>query len=114
MAHALTTRGRYVPWLFVAGFTVVIAVNATMICFAIGSFSGLYTSKPRDRGVHYNQIVAEQKTRDALGWRLDTAWGPQGGGLEVSVDDAPGPPLCGGRLTVVFVRPAENRAPPPA
>jgi hypothetical protein len=43
MAHALASRSRYIPWLFVAGFAVVIAVNATMIWFAVGSFSGLYT-----------------------------------------------------------------------
>src|SRR5206468_5932508 len=80
---------------------------------AVGAFSGLYTSKPRDRGVHYNQIVAKQKTRDALGWRLDTAWRPQGGRLEVSVADATGQPLAGARLTVELIRPVEKRPPLP-
>ena len=61
MTHALASRSRYIPWLFVAGFAVVIAVNATMIWFAVGSFSGLYTPVPRDRGLHYNAIIAEQK-----------------------------------------------------
>jgi nitrogen fixation protein FixH len=113
MTHALASRGRYVPWLFVAGFAVVIAVNATMICFAIGSFSGLYTPKPRDRGLHYNQIVAEQKTRDALGWRVDTAWRADGGRLEVSVVNAVGQPLAGARVTAELIRPVEKRQPLP-
>jgi nitrogen fixation protein FixH len=111
MTHALTARSRYVPWLFVAGFAVVIAVNATMICFAVGSFSGLYTPKPRDRGLHYNQIVAEQKSRDALGWRIDTAWRADGGRLEVSVVDAVGQPLAGARVTAELIRPVEKRQP---
>ena len=83
MTHALANRSRYIPWLFVAGFAVVIAVNAIMIWFAVGSFSGLYTPVPRDRGLHYNAIIAEQKARDALGWRVETAWHAESGRLEV-------------------------------
>ena len=49
MQTALASRSRYIPWLFVAGFALVIAVNGTMIWFAVGLFSGLYTPKPRDR-----------------------------------------------------------------
>ena len=92
MTHALANRSRYIPWLFVAGFAVVIAVNATMICFAVGSFSGLYTPAPRARGLHYNAIMAEQKARDALGWRVEAAWHPEDGRLEVAVFDAPASP----------------------
>ena len=98
MTHALANRSRYIPWLFVAGFAVVIAVNATMIWFAVGSFSGLYTPAPRDRGLHYNAIMAEQKARDALGWRVEAAWQPEDGRLEVAVFDAAGQPLAGARI----------------
>ena len=58
MTTAVPSRSRYIPWLFVAGFAVVVTVNATMITFAVGSFSGLYTAKPRERGLHYNDVVA--------------------------------------------------------
>src|SRR5690606_20688559 len=51
-------RGRYIPWLFAAGFAIVFAVNATMVGVAVGSFSGLYTPKPRDRGLHFNEVIA--------------------------------------------------------
>jgi nitrogen fixation protein FixH len=111
MTHALTNRSRYIPWLFVAGFAVVIAVNAAMICFAIGSFSGLYTPAPRDRGLHYNAIMAEQKARDALGWRVEAAWQPEDGRLEVAVFDAAGQPLAGARITAELIRPVEKRPP---
>ena len=56
---AIANRSRYIPWLFVGGFALVVAVNATMIWFAVGSFSGLYTQKPRDRGLHYFRHWAE-------------------------------------------------------
>ena len=93
MTAVLASRSRHIPWLFVGGFAVVIAVNAIMICFAVGSFSGLYTSKPRDRGLHYNAIVAEQQIRDALGWRVDAVWRPETGRLELNLFEASGRPV---------------------
>jgi len=111
MTAALTSRSRYIPWLFVAGFAVVVAVNATMISFAVGSFSGLYTPKPRERGLHYNDVVAEQKSRDALGWRIDSTWRVESSRLEVTVFDAAGQPLGGARVFAELVRPVEKRKP---
>lgn len=111
MTNALANRSRYIPWLFVAGFAVVIAVNATMMWLAVGSFSGLYTPVPRDRGLHYNAIIAEQKVRDALGWRVETAWHAESGRLEVSVLDAAGQPLAGARVVAELIRPVEKRPP---
>ncbi|MBX9947144.1 MAG: FixH family protein [Reyranella sp.] len=111
MTSTLATRGRYIPWLFVAGFALVVAVNATMIWFAVGSFSGLYAAKPRDRGLHYNRIVDEQRSRDALGWRIDAVWRPESARLEIAVVDASGGPLGGARVTAELVRPVEKRPP---
>lgn len=111
MTTAIASRSRYIPWLFVAGFAIVVAVNATMITFAVGSFSGLYTPKPRERGLHYNGVVAEQKSRDALGWRIDATWRAESNRLEVTVFDAAGQPLGGARTFVELVRPAEKRKP---
>jgi nitrogen fixation protein FixH len=108
---AIASRSRYIPWLFVGGFAVVVAVNATMIWFAVGSFSGLYTQKPRDRGLHYNQVLAEQQRRDALGWRVEAAWDPDAGRLEISLFDSDGRPLAGSRLMAELVRPVEKRPP---
>jgi nitrogen fixation protein FixH len=113
MSTTFASRSRYIPWLFVAGFAVVIAVNATMIWFAVGSFSGLYTPKPRERGVHYNEIVAEQQARDALGWRIDAHWRAEQHRLEIAVFDAAGQPLAGGRVQAELVRPVEKRPPLP-
>src|SRR4029450_1059651 len=80
-------RSRYIPWLFVAGFALVVAVNATMIWLAVRSSSGLHPAKPRDRGLNYNAVVEAQKSRDALGWRIDTAWHPAANRLEVAAFD---------------------------
>lgn len=108
---ALALRSRHIPWLFVAGFALVVAVNATMIWLALGSFSGLYTAKPRDRGLNYNAVVDAQKARDALGWRVETQWRPETSRLEIAAFDAAGQPLAGARIGVELVRPAEKRPP---
>lgn len=101
----------FVPWLFVAGFAVVIAVNGIMMWLAIGSFSGLYSDHARERGVHYNQVMAEQRTRDALGWIVVPSWQADGGVLGLKVRDAAGKPLAGAVASIELIRPAERRAP---
>jgi nitrogen fixation protein FixH len=113
MTTALAGRSRYIPWLFVAGFVVVIAVNAMMIWLAIGSFSGLYTPKPRDIGLRYNAVIAEGRARDALGWHVEARWLAEKSSLEIAVTDATSRPLPGARMTVELVRPVERRPPLP-
>ncbi|WP_422030385.1 FixH family protein [Reyranella sp.] len=110
MNTADVTRSRYIPWLFVAGFAIVFAVNGTMIGMAVGSFSGLYTPKPRDRGLHYNEVIAAQQARDALGWRVEPTWRPGSDDLEIAVFDRAGRPLAGAQVAVALVRPAEKGA----
>ena len=104
-------RGAYIPWIFVAGFGVIIAVNAIMIWFAVSSFSGLYSINPRERGLHYNDVLARHQQRDALGWKLDVAWQPATGRMEIDLHDASEQPLAGARVTANLVRPVEKRAP---
>lgn len=111
MSEALSSRSRYIPWLFVAGFVVVIGVNAIMMTLAVSSFSGLYTPTPRDRGLHYNALVAEKQSRDALGWRVETTWRPETSRLEIRLVDAVGQPLTEVGVRADLVRPVEKRPP---
>jgi nitrogen fixation protein FixH len=115
MSAFLARRSHYIPWIFVAGFAVIIAVNGTMIWLALSSFSGLYTTKPREVGLRYNAVIAEQDKRDALGWRIDASWHRESaalpGTLVVWVSDASGGPLAGARMTAELVRPVEKMPP---
>jgi nitrogen fixation protein FixH len=109
--HSRPSRSGIVPWLFVAGFALVIAVNGLMMWFAIGSFSGLYSSQPRARGIHYNEVMAEQRARDALGWKVETNWEPARHSLDLTALDAAGEPIDDAIVAVELVRPAEKRPP---
>jgi len=104
-------RSNIVPWLFVAGFVIVIAVNGTMMWLAISSFSGLYSGHARDRGLHYNQVMAEQRDREALGWTIETSWQANDGLLGLRINERDGTVLAGASVVVDLVRPAEKRAP---
>ena len=63
---ALRLRSHHIPWLFVAGFGVVIAVNAVMIAFAIGSFSGLYSNHARERGLNFEILLNPTRTIERI------------------------------------------------
>jgi nitrogen fixation protein FixH len=106
-----SSRFSLVPWLFVAGFAIVIGVNGTMMWFAIGSFSGLYSDHARARGLHYNQVVAQQQSRDALGWKVQTEWQPGTNRLQLTVSDVNGKPIDDASLMIELIRPAEKRPP---
>jgi nitrogen fixation protein FixH len=107
---ARPSRFSIIPWLFVAGFVLVIAINGVMVWFAVSSFSGLYSDHARDRGLHYNQVMAEQRERDALGWTIETSW-QSDGRLGLTVKDAGGRPLVGAAVAIALIRPAEKRTP---
>lgn len=102
-------RSSYIPWLFVAGLALVVAVNGVMTWFAIDSFSGLYVGEARERGVRFNDVIAEQKARDALGWRIESDWQADADRLAVTLSHADGGPLAGGIVSAELVRPAEKR-----
>jgi len=109
----LRPRPNLIPWIFVAAFGVVIAVNSVMIWLAVGSFSGLYSDHARERGLHYNRIVSEQHSRDALHWQVAAKWQPQTGELQLVVSGADGNPLASARVSGELVRPAQKRLPLP-
>ncbi|GAB3128747.1 FixH family protein [Novispirillum itersonii] len=63
--------GWWYPWIFVAGFAVVLSVNAIMIFFATTTFNGLETADPYEKGVAYNKEIAAADAQAALGWSGD-------------------------------------------
>jgi nitrogen fixation protein FixH len=95
-------RGRWIPWTFVAGMLVVIAVNGVLITLALNTFPGLDDTAAYDHGVAYNAVVAEEQRQDQLGWRIAARLEPAAGSasdIVVRATRPDGTPLDG--LTVV-------------
>jgi nitrogen fixation protein FixH len=102
-------RGRWIPWVFVGGMALVVAVNMVLVFAALTTFTGVTTGQSYDRGRAYNAVLAEAARQDALGWTPRVAFG--GGMLDVSVTDREGQPVRG-RLEGVLLRPLEGREVP--
>lgn len=102
---------RVIPWLFVLGFLVVIAVNGAMVYVALGSFSGLVTDRPYDRGRAYNTTLEARAKQESLGWTARFALEPQGDGTQrllLEMLDRAGAPVAGATVDTTLVRPVER------
>lgn len=105
-------RGRWIPWIFVAGFLVTIAVNATLVWLAVGTFSGLETEHPYERGLDYNRTLAAAREQQARGWRVSLEVVPSAGASEArrvsvvaSFLDRDGRAIDGLAAAAAFLRP---------
>lgn len=98
-------RSGWIPWVFVGGMLLVVAVNAVLIFASVSTFTGVTVGKAYDKGRAYNHVLAEAARQDALGWRPEVAM--EDGVLRVAVRDAEGRPVAG-RLEGVLRRPVEG------
>jgi nitrogen fixation protein FixH len=98
-------RSAWIPWVFVGGLLLVVAVNAVLIVTAVGTFTGVTAGKSYDRGRAYNHVLAEAARQDALGWTAEVTLA--GGVLRVTARDRAGEPVAG-RLEGVLRRPVEG------
>jgi nitrogen fixation protein FixH len=106
-------RGSWIPWLFVGFFLVVVGANGAMIWFATKSWTGLATSNPYDKGIHYNRNLEAARLQAELGWqpRLEARI-VEGFAAEarLTVTDAQGAPVSGAEVAATFERPTQDGA----
>lgn len=98
-------KSRWIPWVFVGGMGVVVAVNAVLITSAVGTFTGVTTGRSYDRGRAYNHVLEEARRQDALGWTARVT--QEGGIVATSVMDAAGAPVQG-LLEAELLRPLDG------
>lgn len=102
--------GWWYPYIFVAGFGVVVAVNGTLAYFATTTFTGLWTQNAFDKGVAYNQNLALAEAQKRLGWNVETNVTPVAGErpratVTISYADRDGRPVEGLEVMGGFARP---------
>lgn len=96
--------GRHVATLFVAGFSVIIAVNAALAVNAVRSFPGLEVPNSY---VASQSFQARRDAQQALGWTAEARY--DAGRLSVAITDADGRPAPVGTLGVHVGRPTEAK-----
>jgi nitrogen fixation protein FixH len=101
---------RFIPWLFAAGMTFVVAVNGVLVYFALGTWSGLVVERPYERGVQYNRVLEAVARQEALGWQFEIALQDAADTTIISVRaiDVGGQPLSGLNLRAAIERPLEK------
>lgn len=103
--------GRGVLYALIAFFAFILLVNAIMIWLALGSFNGLDTDEPYDRGLRYNQEIARLEAQRALGWDVSMDFAARGAlAADIAVDlaDGAGQPLTGASVEAELRRPASE------
>ena len=104
-------RSRWIPWAIVGFFGVIIAVNAVMLWFALGTFNGLSYKEAYDRGVHYNETLAEAEAQHALGWQVALSServGPRQILVVLELADKVGAPITAAGVEGALVRPVQE------
>jgi nitrogen fixation protein FixH len=105
MSATQPRRSGWIPWVFVGGMLLVVAVNGGLIYAAISTFTGVAVSRPYERGRQYNQVLDEAARQAALGWQAQVVL--EADALRVDMRDRDGLPLPG-RLDGVLQRPIEG------
>ena len=103
--------GRHVLYGMLAFFGVVVAANAAFIFLALDSWSGLVADSPYQRGIAYNQTLADAADQRALGWTGAIAFTPESDGkgrLEMTLRDRRGAPLDDLRVAGQVRRPTHE------
>lgn len=110
---AVRRPGWWYPYIFVAVFGVVLAVNIVFAVSASKTFSGLQTEHAYDKGLAYNDVIAKAKAQERLGWAVDAQVVPHDGNndqvhdadLVVTFADKAGQPVTGLSVKAEIIRP---------
>jgi nitrogen fixation protein FixH len=106
-AHMPDRRSGWIPWIFVGGMLLVVAVNGALIFFAFDSWTGLAADHAYERGRQYNRALQASERQDALGWSLHAHLyrEPSGAAMVVEALDREGRGLEGLVVEVLLERP---------
>ncbi|UZW57172.1 FixH family protein [Sphingobium sp. JS3065] len=113
MTPAPSPVRRFTGWhmtaILVAFFAVAIAVNLLMATVAVRSFGGVVVENSYVASQKFNGWLAEARAQKRLGWRdavtLDAARH-----VGLTLNDAKGTPLAGGKVTAVAQHPLGRAA----
>jgi nitrogen fixation protein FixH len=104
--------GRWIPWVFVGLFGIVLIANGTMITVAISTFTGMETTSPYKKGINYNERLAAAAAQDALGWQASLSAENAGDDGETAIslmlEDGSGAPIVAADVTARIDRPLQD------
>ena len=102
---------RWIPWLFVGLFALVLVVNGSMIFVAFSTFPGLETTNAYQRGLAYNRQLDAVDQQEALGWKVAFDFTQEEArrvALQLDLEDRLGNRIQDADVRARFVRPTHE------
>jgi nitrogen fixation protein FixH len=100
--------GWHVLLVLVGFFGVIFAVNGVFMYMALSTHTG-GESSPYQRGLAYNEIIADAARQDAQGWQASLIYERDAHRLTLDLTDDAGAPLSGLSVDAVAGRPTTSR-----
>lgn len=100
-----------IPYYFLGLFIFVVAVNIFYIVISRDSWRGVVTENAYEKGLNYNQTIAENKKQKKLGWKIEqkiSNIGDKKIKLTIAVSDKFGAIISDAQVTVKFKRPTQE------
>lgn len=87
-----TPRDKRIPYYFVGAFVLLFIVDAILVTIAVTTQTGVVVDHHYERGLNYNEYIAENEKQKALGWQGHVEL-RDGNVLRFTLKDAAGKPL---------------------
>lgn len=97
---------RFIPWYIVLFFAVQFPVFGWFYHIASSTYTGLVTDQAYEKGLRYNQVIAEASAQQQLGWRITIS--KEGGILRCALRDRDQKPLAGADVSLWLIRPVHG------
>ena len=105
------SKDRWIPWVFVAFFVVVVSMNGVMTYFAFDTWTGLTVTNAYERGLRHNDEIAEARAQAALGWVAELEFSQTGdtnGRMLLTLSDQWGTGLEQAAVRARLIRPTHE------
>lgn len=97
---------KYIPWYFVAFFVVLAVLDGFFVYLATSTQPGLVTEHAYQKGVAYNETIAQAEAQAALGWQCRITL--EGKTLVLTLKDKDNAPITGAAVEASITRPTSN------
>jgi nitrogen fixation protein FixH len=103
-----TPRDKRIPYYFVAAFLLLIVVDVVLVTIAVSTQTGVVVKNHYERGLAYNQYLADDEAQKARGWQGKLALADQGRAVSLTLLDKSGQPLSGAVVEVNLMRTVQD------
>ena len=102
-------QGRHVLLALFGFFGIMLIANGIFLYYALATFGGGDTSSPYQKGLRYNETIAEAERLVERGWDAKLAYDMSAGVIAVELRDRQDQPVRGLNIVGSIGRPATDR-----